>query len=123
MSTQLQALELWRNSLVASVRGDSPDLSARQMALMLCIYLGEGPHTVRGPRQGLKISSPPSAVPSTALASLAISAASVMSLTAATCWFNAPRPGGKFLVDFATLIQRANHRRRDPRNPDAQLRA
>lgn len=58
MSTQLQALELWRHSLVASVRGDSPDLSARQMALLLCVYLGQGPHTVRGLAKGLNISKP-----------------------------------------------------------------
>lgn len=58
MSTQLQALELWRTSLVASVRSDAPDLSARQMALLLCVYLGAGPHTVRGLAKDLKISKP-----------------------------------------------------------------
>lgn len=58
MSTQLKALELWRHSLVASVRGDAPDLSARQMALLLCVYLDDGPHTVRGMAKELKISKP-----------------------------------------------------------------
>lgn len=58
MSVQWQSLELWRHALVASVRGDSPDLSARQMALMLSVYLGEGPHTVRGLAQALRISKP-----------------------------------------------------------------
>src|SRR5271170_4213612 len=55
---QLQSLELWRHALVASVRGEAPDLSARQMALMLCVYLGDGPHTVRGLAQALRISKP-----------------------------------------------------------------
>jgi DNA-binding MarR family transcriptional regulator len=55
---QLQSLELWRHALVESVRGDAPDLSARQMALMLVVYLGDGPHTVRGLSQALKISKP-----------------------------------------------------------------
>lgn len=58
MSAQLQSLELWRHALVASVRGDAPDLSARQMALMLSVYLGDAPHTVRGLALALKISKP-----------------------------------------------------------------
>ena len=58
MSAQLQSLELWRHAFVASVRGDTPDLSARQMALMLSVYLGSGPHTVRGLALALKISKP-----------------------------------------------------------------
>jgi DNA-binding MarR family transcriptional regulator len=58
VSAQLQSLELWRHALVASVRGDAPDLSARQMALMLSVYLGEGPHTVRGLAQSLRVSKP-----------------------------------------------------------------
>ncbi len=58
MAAQLQSLELWRHAFVASVRGDAPDLSARQMALMLSVYLGDGPHTVRGLALALKISKP-----------------------------------------------------------------
>ncbi len=58
MPAQLQSLELWRHAFVASVRGDAPDLSARQMALMLSVYLGEAPHTVRGLALALKISKP-----------------------------------------------------------------
>jgi DNA-binding MarR family transcriptional regulator len=58
VSAQLQSLELWRHALVASVRGDAPDLSARQMALMLSVYLGDAPHTVRGLALALKISKP-----------------------------------------------------------------
>ena len=58
MHPDLQCLELWRHALVASVRADSPDLSARQMALMLSVYLREGPHTVRGLAKDLNISKP-----------------------------------------------------------------
>lgn len=58
VSAQWQSLELWRHALVASVRDDAPDLSARQMALMLSVYLGDGPHTVRGLAQMLRISKP-----------------------------------------------------------------
>ena len=58
MPVQFQSLELWRHALVASVRGEAPDLSARQMALMLSVYLGDGPHTVRGLAHVLRISKP-----------------------------------------------------------------
>src|SRR5580658_1849751 len=58
VSVQFQSLELWRHALVASVRGETPDLSARQMALILSVYLGDGPHTVRGLAQALRISKP-----------------------------------------------------------------
>lgn len=41
------ALSLWKDVTVASVSGDMPDLSARQTAVLMCVYLEEGPHTVR----------------------------------------------------------------------------
>ncbi len=44
--------------MVASVRAQTPDLSARQMALLLCVYLTEGPHTVRGLALTLGVSKP-----------------------------------------------------------------
>ena len=53
-----QALDLWRIAIVESVRRDSPDLSARQMALMLTVYLTPAPHTVRGLCDALNISKP-----------------------------------------------------------------
>ncbi|MFO7481541.1 MarR family transcriptional regulator [Oceanibaculum nanhaiense] len=56
--TQTQALDLWRRSLVESVRADAPDLSSRQMAILLTVYLTPPPHTVRGLAQTLNISKP-----------------------------------------------------------------
>jgi DNA-binding MarR family transcriptional regulator len=58
VAIDLRALELWRNALTASVRADTPDLSARQMALLLNVYLTDGPHTVRGLAADLKVSKP-----------------------------------------------------------------
>ena len=46
--TELEALDLWRRAIVSSVRLDAPDLTARQMALLLTVYLTPPPHTVRG---------------------------------------------------------------------------
>lgn len=53
-----QALDLWRRAIVESVRRDTPDLSARQMALLLTVYLTPPPHTVRGLAATLNVSKP-----------------------------------------------------------------
>lgn len=58
MTNDLQALELWRQVLTASVRSEQPDLSARQMALLLTVFLQDRPHTVRGLASDLNISKP-----------------------------------------------------------------
>lgn len=55
---ELQALDLWRRAIIIGVRRDAPDLSARQMALLLSVYLMPPPHTVRGLAAALKISKP-----------------------------------------------------------------
>jgi len=54
----VQALDLWRGAIVESVRRDAPDLSARQMALLLTVYLTQPAHTVRGLAQTLNVSKP-----------------------------------------------------------------
>src|SRR5271168_2223461 len=53
-----EGLDLWRRALCESVRRDTPDLSARQMALLLTVYLTPPPHTVRGLATTLNISKP-----------------------------------------------------------------
>lgn len=58
MSRNLEALQLWRGALVASVRRAGPDLSARQLALLLTVYLTPPPHTVRGLAATLNVSKP-----------------------------------------------------------------
>lgn len=44
--------------MVDSVRRDAPDLSARQMAILLTVYMTKPPHTVRGIAELLNISKP-----------------------------------------------------------------
>jgi len=53
-----QALDLWRRSVVRSVRNDSPDFSSRQMAVLLTVHITQPPHTVRGLAAELNISKP-----------------------------------------------------------------
>ncbi|MGB0672088.1 MAG: MarR family transcriptional regulator [Rhodospirillales bacterium] len=56
--SEFEALDLWRLAMVDSVRRDAPDLSARQMALLLTVYLSPPPHTVRGLADTLNVSKP-----------------------------------------------------------------
>ncbi len=56
--TTQQALELWRSTVCAGVRDDSPDLSARQIAILLTVYQTPAPHTVRGLAADLNVSKP-----------------------------------------------------------------
>jgi len=55
---ELKALDIWRRAIVKSVSLDAPDLSARQMSLLLTVYLTPPPHTVRGLANLLKVSKP-----------------------------------------------------------------
>jgi len=61
MSTQIspdQLVGILRDTTVALVRRDGPDLSARQLGVFLTVYLSPGPHTVRGLAQDLNVSKP-----------------------------------------------------------------
>jgi len=47
-----------RDTVVATVRRDGPDLSARQLGVFLTCYLEDGAHTVRGLAAALNVSKP-----------------------------------------------------------------
>ncbi len=53
-----QALRLWHDVMLDLVRDEQPDLSARQMAILLTVYLEAPPHTVRGLAQKLGVTKP-----------------------------------------------------------------
>lgn len=53
-----QALDVWRGALIAGVRDDKPDLTARQMAVLLLVYRDQAPATVRGLAQALNLQKP-----------------------------------------------------------------
>ena len=44
--------------MLETVRRDGPDLSARQLAILLTVYLTPPPHTVRGLAASLGVSKP-----------------------------------------------------------------
>ena len=51
-------LSSWMRTLINYVQSGEPDLTNRQMALLLLIYLTPGPHTVRGIAAALSVSKP-----------------------------------------------------------------
>jgi DNA-binding MarR family transcriptional regulator len=53
-----QLVGIMRDTVVALVRRDGPDLSARQLGVFLTVYLNDGPHTVRGLAAELNVSKP-----------------------------------------------------------------
>lgn len=54
----VRALNQWMHTLVDYVRSGEPDLTNRQMALMMTVYVEPGPHTVRGLAEALNVSKP-----------------------------------------------------------------
>ncbi len=53
-----QLIAILRDTIVALVRRDGPDLSARQLGVFLTCYLDDGAHTVRGLAAELHVSKP-----------------------------------------------------------------
>jgi DNA-binding MarR family transcriptional regulator len=53
-----QALRLWQQVTLSEVRDDAPDLTMRQAAILLTVYLDPPPHTVRGLAARLNVTKP-----------------------------------------------------------------
>ena len=53
-----QSLRLWQSVSLSEVRDDHPDLTMRQTAILLTIYLDPPPHTVRGLAARLNVTKP-----------------------------------------------------------------
>ena len=56
--TTEQALKIWQRANLFFVRDEDPDLSMRQMSILLTVYLEAPPHTVRGLAARLNVSKP-----------------------------------------------------------------
>ncbi len=54
----IKPISEWMRTLVDYVRSGKPDLTNRQMALMMTVYIAAGPHTVRGLAEALNVSKP-----------------------------------------------------------------
>ncbi|MEE8334293.1 MAG: MarR family transcriptional regulator [Alphaproteobacteria bacterium] len=103
-----QALRLWHRALSDSVRRDAPDLSARQMAIMMTVYMDSGPHTVRGLSAGLNISKPAVTRALDRLGELDFVRRMKDPDDKRSVLLRPSVPGSVFLTDFAELIVKAS---------------
>ena len=53
-----QALRFWHDVTISVVRDADADLTARQLAVLLAVYLETPPHTVRGLAERLGVAKP-----------------------------------------------------------------
>ncbi len=53
-----QSLGLWRSVTLGHVRDEGPDLTMRQTAILMTVYLDPPPHTVRGLAATLGVTKP-----------------------------------------------------------------
>lgn len=108
MNLDVRSLNVWRKVLVNSVRSKGPDLSSRQLALMLTVYLEEGPHTVRGLASYLNISKPAISRALDRLGELNFVKRRRDEKDKRNVLVQRTVKGSIFLVDFAESIQTAN---------------
>lgn len=108
MNLDVRSLNVWRKVLVTGVRSKGPDLSSRQMALMLTVYLEEGPHTVRGLASYLNISKPAISRALDRLGELSFVKRRRDEKDKRNVLVQRTVKGSMFLVEFADSIQKAN---------------
>lgn len=105
-----QALDLWRNVLVETVRGAGPDLSARQLAIVLSVYLTPPPHTVRGLAALLRISKPAVTRALDRLGILGLARRRRDEQDRRSVLVQRTVKGSVFLTDFAEIVAAASRR-------------
>ena len=113
--TEVQALELWRRTIVAGVRHDVPDLSARQMAVLLTVYLKPPPHTVRGLASALNISKPAITRSLDRLSDLGLLRRKIDETDRRSVLIQRTLRGSVFLREYGEIIVAAGHKTDDQR--------
>jgi DNA-binding MarR family transcriptional regulator len=99
-----QMLNRWMSSLVDYVRSGQPDLTNRQMALLLVACLTPGPHTVRGLARELSVSKPVITRALNRLATLGYLRRERDERDRRNIFVIVTDQGAKFLDDFGRLI-------------------
>lgn len=99
-----QALNLWRAALVESLRRGGPDLTSRQVAVLLTVYLTVPPHTVRGLAAGLAVSKAAISRALDRLSQLDLVRRKVDDADRRSVLVQRTVKGSVFLSDFADLI-------------------
>ena len=114
-----QALALWLATLRTAVRGDTPDLSSRQMAILLTVFRDPPPHTVRRLAAELNISKPAVSRALNRLCALGFVRRKVDSTDRRSILVQRALKGAMFLTEFGELVAETA-RSLDGIHPDQQ---
>ncbi len=103
-----QLVGILRDTVVALVRRDGPDLSARQLGVFLTCYLQEGPHTVRGLAAELNVSKPAITRALDRLGELDLARRKVDPLDRRSVLVQRTMKGAAFLRDLRSIMSEAS---------------
>jgi DNA-binding MarR family transcriptional regulator len=103
-----QLIEILRDTVVALVRRDGPDLSARQLGVFLTCYLQEGGHTVRGLAADMNVSKPAITRALDRLGELDLARRKIDPLDRRSVLVQRTVKGSNFLRDLRAIMAEAN---------------
>ena len=101
-----EPLAAWMGTLIDYVQSARPDLTNRQMALLMVVYLLPGPHTVRGLAARLHVSKPVVTRALNTLGALGYLRRQKDDSDLRNIFVEQTPPGLAFLEEFAELIER-----------------
>lgn len=106
MNTSESQVQLgnWRGALLRYVQSGQPDLTNRQMALLLVAGQEPGPHTVRGLAARLAVSKPVVTRALNSLTGLGLVERRCDERDRRSVFVDLTSEGAEFLVDFAEMI-------------------
>ena len=99
-----ETLSEWRRALIRYVRSGAPDLTNRQMALLLVVGLEGGLHTVRGLAARLEVSKPVVTRALNSLTALGLVLRRIDERDRRSVFVDLTKPGEDFMADFARII-------------------
>ena len=102
-----------RDTVVALVRRDGPDLSARQLGVFLTVYLTGGPHTVRGLAAELNVSKPAITRALDRLGELDLARRKVDPMDRRSVLVQRTLKGAAFLRDLRSIMAQAEQQARE----------
>lgn len=114
----LASLADWMDTLIGYVQSARPDLTNRQMALLMLVYLTPGPHTVRGLASRLRVSKPVVTRALNTLGALGYLRRQKDESDLRNIFVERTPQGAAFLEEFAGLIGRTGEH--EPRGPAEQ---
>ena len=107
-------LRLWKQTLTNIVLDKGPDLTSRQLSVLLIVYLEKKSHTVRGLAATIKVSKPVITRCIDSLSSLGLLKRVRDENDKRSVFIQRTVKGAVFLTDFATTIKKSNEETKIP---------